>query len=470
MNNSKKTGVRKYQKSENPRLRWTPELHEYFVEVVEGLGGKNSEFFLLQLDLGKLDFAEATPKSILQMMHVKGLRISHIKSHLQMYRNLKGHTILSSMHQEMEGNEDDKDLPIKQLPPKHTADLKTHTAHCHDPVIRSEVCQAWAINLEVLEETSADPAFKGEASRPTHGTSSVRRTPCWQQKEQFIKKKAATRVWGLHGCGPTIAYNTRTSNSLGSKSNCSPRMKREIKAIMEEEVKSHEDGAQKGSKRHQEGRKPEAQATETQKQRAENNVARATDPTPRRRTLEAWASLDSHLGELPATLERDLTWIGPCFCSDLILLDPGALVQVLVELLLRVILLRDEGLSVFMRDVGINDAESPLGYDTWSYHFILLVRLGTLADLPQHLERMEWQPTSRSSLHAGAAAVQHPEEGRSLHFKGIFHLGGEGRPQWRAMDRRSSSRHLFLYFIIAALCTWMIYLLEERGSGGALFI
>ncbi|KAG4935699.1 hypothetical protein AAZX31_18G107700 [Glycine max] len=88
MKNSKKTGVRKYHKSENPRLRWTPELHEYFVEVVEGLGGKN----------------KATPKSILQMMHVKGLRISHIKSHLQMYRSMKGHTILASMQQEMEEN------------------------------------------------------------------------------------------------------------------------------------------------------------------------------------------------------------------------------------------------------------------------------------------------------------------------------------------------------------------------------
>ncbi|RDX97348.1 putative Myb family transcription factor, partial [Mucuna pruriens] len=96
MKNSKKTCVRKYHKSENPRLRWTPELHEYFVEVVEGLGGKN----------------KATPKSILQMMHVKGLRISHIKSHLQMYRNMKGHTILTSMHQEMEGNEHINDLPI----------------------------------------------------------------------------------------------------------------------------------------------------------------------------------------------------------------------------------------------------------------------------------------------------------------------------------------------------------------------
>nr|KYP36642.1 Putative Myb family transcription factor At1g14600 family [Cajanus cajan] len=96
MKNSKKTGVRKYHKSDNPRLRWTPELHEYFVEVVEGLGGKN----------------KATPKSILQMMHVKGLRISHIKSHLQMYRNIKGHSILTSMHQEMEGNEHVNDIPM----------------------------------------------------------------------------------------------------------------------------------------------------------------------------------------------------------------------------------------------------------------------------------------------------------------------------------------------------------------------
>ncbi|KAL5177834.1 putative Myb family transcription factor [Glycine soja] len=88
MKNSKKTCARKYHKSENPRLRWTPELHEYFVEVVEGLGGKT----------------KATPKSILHMMHVKGLRISHIKSHLQMYRNMKGGTILTSMQQEMEEN------------------------------------------------------------------------------------------------------------------------------------------------------------------------------------------------------------------------------------------------------------------------------------------------------------------------------------------------------------------------------
>ncbi|KAJ7960628.1 Myb family transcription factor [Quillaja saponaria] len=66
-------GVRQYNKSEVPRLRWTPELHQHFVQAVECLGGKH----------------RATPKRILQMMSVKGLKIFHIKSHLQMYRNMK---------------------------------------------------------------------------------------------------------------------------------------------------------------------------------------------------------------------------------------------------------------------------------------------------------------------------------------------------------------------------------------------
>ncbi|XP_049936616.1 uncharacterized protein LOC126410572 [Nymphaea colorata] len=63
--------TRHYTRSLLPRLRWTRALHLQFLRAVSRLGGQES----------------ATPKSILQAMNVRGLRISHVKSHLQMYRN-----------------------------------------------------------------------------------------------------------------------------------------------------------------------------------------------------------------------------------------------------------------------------------------------------------------------------------------------------------------------------------------------
>ncbi|XP_019427042.1 PREDICTED: protein PHR1-LIKE 2-like isoform X3 [Lupinus angustifolius] len=53
-----------------PRLRWTSDLHNRFVDVVTQLGGAS----------------KATPKAIMQTMNVKGLTLYHLKSHLQKYR------------------------------------------------------------------------------------------------------------------------------------------------------------------------------------------------------------------------------------------------------------------------------------------------------------------------------------------------------------------------------------------------
>ncbi|GER48255.1 homeodomain-like superfamily protein [Striga asiatica] len=103
MENYHRAMVRKYRKSSAPRLRWTPDLHHRFVEAVQKLGGKH----------------RATPKRIMQVMDVRGLKISHVKSHLQMYRSMKEY-MDSEVFLEKKSDCARYLLPLKQ----HSQDLR----------------------------------------------------------------------------------------------------------------------------------------------------------------------------------------------------------------------------------------------------------------------------------------------------------------------------------------------------------
>ncbi|KAI3783625.1 hypothetical protein L1987_42709 [Smallanthus sonchifolius] len=107
------------------RMRWTPELHESFVEAVNKLGGSE----------------RATPKGVLKLMNVEGLTIYHVKSHLQKYRTARYKPELS------EGTSEKKPTSIDEIV---SMDIKTKSLGFTDALkLQMEVQKQLHEQLEI---------------------------------------------------------------------------------------------------------------------------------------------------------------------------------------------------------------------------------------------------------------------------------------------------------------------------------
>ncbi|KAH6831609.1 Myb-like DNA-binding domain protein [Perilla frutescens var. hirtella] len=128
-----KTGVRPYIRSKMPRLRWTHDLHQCFINAVDRLGGED----------------RATPKMVLELMNVKGLTITHVKSHLQMYRSMKHEQII----QEVTGGKNKKLQATSQ---------KNHNLNSPSPSHSSCSCGFLPKNLysTIIPETKQTPKWQ----------------------------------------------------------------------------------------------------------------------------------------------------------------------------------------------------------------------------------------------------------------------------------------------------------------------
>ncbi|KAL9389102.1 hypothetical protein Peur_017707 [Populus x canadensis] len=123
-----------------PRLKWTQELHQRFVEAVNQLGGAD----------------RATPKSLMRVMEIPGLTLYHLKSHLQKYRLGKSQQSLisSENNQEVLFVADAKEIQSSDDHFQESAFIQSSGGICSDgnqhPINGSfQIAQALQMQMEV---------------------------------------------------------------------------------------------------------------------------------------------------------------------------------------------------------------------------------------------------------------------------------------------------------------------------------
>ncbi|CAN1842299.1 Protein PHR1-LIKE 2 [Linum perenne] len=118
-----------------PRLRWTADLHDRFVDAVTQLGGPN----------------KATPKGILRTMNVKGLTLFHLKSHLQKYR--MGKQLVGKDHMGGDCAKDDDGLAeLPQASPDTTNSDDVNEGYQVKEALRAQMEVQSKLHLQVVAE------------------------------------------------------------------------------------------------------------------------------------------------------------------------------------------------------------------------------------------------------------------------------------------------------------------------------
>ncbi|KAF8388275.1 hypothetical protein HHK36_026941 [Tetracentron sinense] len=148
-----------------PRMRWTTELHEAFVQAVNQLGGSE----------------RATPKGVLKLMNIEGLTIYHVKSHLQKYRTARYRPESS------EGTSEKNMAPIEEI---SSLDLKTGIKITEALRLQMEVQKQLHEQLEIqrnlqlrIEEQGRYLQMMFEKSNARQiATSSMRPHPIWMTR------------------------------------------------------------------------------------------------------------------------------------------------------------------------------------------------------------------------------------------------------------------------------------------------